>query len=59
MINKNDSILFFPVIRDRIYDNCYMDIELELESKLYDLLALNILSSIDIPIRDAVKNNYE
>jgi hypothetical protein len=57
MINKNDSILFFPVIRDRVYDNCYIDIELELESKLYDLLALNILSSIDIPIRNSVENN--
>jgi hypothetical protein len=57
MINKNDSILFFPVIRDRIYDNCYMDIELELEAKLYSLLTLNILTLIDTPIRDAVKNN--
>jgi hypothetical protein len=50
-------ILFFPLIRDRIYDNCYMDIELELEAKLYDLLALNILTLIDTPIRNLVETN--
>ena len=53
MINKN--ILFAPLIWNKIY--IILDFELELEYKLYNLLAINIYTAIDIPIKNSVENN--